>query len=244
MRFWGGVEIMSRVLFLLAAASVFSATSANRSVAATFDSWSINSSSGFFDSGPTLTVIPGSNNLALSFTDTVFAPGSQIDGFNSGCNVGGCVSTFYYTLPFEIRLTSPVLSVTGGHNYAIGFDLNSSSFQSTANSHVETPYIELTASSNAILLVPPSTGAVSVNFSPSTSEDISFGFFIARGRNPNGVASSSDSIFFETGSYSFADFSVTDLSASVPEPSTWAMLLIGLAGIGFAAYRKRTLVTA
>jgi hypothetical protein len=32
--------------------------------------------------------------------------------------------------------------------------------------------------------------------------------------------------------------------AAVPEPSTWAMLLIGFAGIGFAAYRKRHLVTA
>jgi PEP-CTERM motif-containing protein len=31
----------------------------------------------------------------------------------------------------------------------------------------------------------------------------------------------------------------------VPEPSTWAMLLIGFAGIGFAAYRsKRSLITA
>jgi hypothetical protein len=27
--------------------------------------------------------------------------------------------------------------------------------------------------------------------------------------------------------------------SAVPEPSTWAMLLIGFAGIGFAAYRKR-----
>jgi hypothetical protein len=32
--------------------------------------------------------------------------------------------------------------------------------------------------------------------------------------------------------------------APVPEASTWAMLLIGFAGIGFAAYRKRNLVTA
>jgi hypothetical protein len=28
--------------------------------------------------------------------------------------------------------------------------------------------------------------------------------------------------------------------SGVPEPSTWAMLLIGFAGIGFAAYRRRT----
>lgn len=30
-----------------------------------------------------------------------------------------------------------------------------------------------------------------------------------------------------------------DPIAAVPEPSTWAMLLIGFAGVGFAAYRKR-----
>jgi hypothetical protein len=29
------------------------------------------------------------------------------------------------------------------------------------------------------------------------------------------------------------------LASSVPEPSTWAMLLIGFAGIGFMAYRRR-----
>jgi hypothetical protein len=30
-----------------------------------------------------------------------------------------------------------------------------------------------------------------------------------------------------------------DLSAgTVPEPSTWAMMLLGFAGLGFTAYRK------
>jgi hypothetical protein len=28
--------------------------------------------------------------------------------------------------------------------------------------------------------------------------------------------------------------------AAVPEPSTWAMLLIGFAGIGFVAYRQKS----
>jgi hypothetical protein len=34
------------------------------------------------------------------------------------------------------------------------------------------------------------------------------------------------------------DFVVLNFSAGVPEPSTWAMMLIGFAGIGFAAYRR------
>jgi hypothetical protein len=36
---------------------------------------------------------------------------------------------------------------------------------------------------------------------------------------------------------------VTDISAtvgSVPEPTTWAMLLLGFAGLGFVGYRRRT----
>jgi hypothetical protein len=36
---------------------------------------------------------------------------------------------------------------------------------------------------------------------------------------------------------SFKD--ISPLIEAVPEPSTWAMLLIGFAGIGFAAYRRR-----
>ncbi len=35
---------------------------------------------------------------------------------------------------------------------------------------------------------------------------------------------------------SFESFS---LSSSVPEPSTWAMMIIGFAGVGFMAYRRR-----
>jgi hypothetical protein len=35
---------------------------------------------------------------------------------------------------------------------------------------------------------------------------------------------------------------ILELSPAVPEPSTWAMLLIGFAGIGYAAYRRKILV--
>jgi hypothetical protein len=29
------------------------------------------------------------------------------------------------------------------------------------------------------------------------------------------------------------------ISAAVPEPSTWVMLLLGFAGVGFMAYRRK-----
>jgi hypothetical protein len=36
------------------------------------------------------------------------------------------------------------------------------------------------------------------------------------------------------------DTVVVNFSPAVPEPSTWAMLLLGFAGVGFMAYRRKT----
>jgi hypothetical protein len=35
------------------------------------------------------------------------------------------------------------------------------------------------------------------------------------------------------------NFTVTSLAGAVPEPSTWAMLILGFAGLGFMAYRRK-----
>ena len=42
----------------------------------------------------------------------------------------------------------------------------------------------------------------------------------------------------------FASGSGGSFTLSVPEPSTWAMMLAGFAGIGFAGYRARRRATA
>jgi hypothetical protein len=43
---------------------------------------------------------------------------------------------------------------------------------------------------------------------------------------------------FNAGIY-LDDVSVTPLTAGVPEPSTWAMMILGFCGLGFMAYRRR-----
>jgi hypothetical protein len=40
------------------------------------------------------------------------------------------------------------------------------------------------------------------------------------------------------GTFKVDDYTVT-IAAAVPEPTTWAMMLLGFAGIGFTAYRKK-----
>jgi hypothetical protein len=43
---------------------------------------------------------------------------------------------------------------------------------------------------------------------------------------------------YQTGTQPIATGGVPDAIASVPEPSTWAMMLLGFAGVGFMAYRR------
>jgi hypothetical protein len=42
----------------------------------------------------------------------------------------------------------------------------------------------------------------------------------------------------QTGAFLSVDASVT-LTGAVPEPSTWAMMILGFCGLGFMAYRKK-----
>ncbi len=39
--------------------------------------------------------------------------------------------------------------------------------------------------------------------------------------------------------YKPAHWSITETGAAVPEPATWAMMLLGFAGLGYAAYQRR-----
>ena len=62
-----------------------------------------------------------------------------------------------------------------------------------------------------------------------------------------GLSTGPATYFTSGGNLVFASSdSITSLSleAIVPEPSTWAMMLLGFAGLGFLAYRKRSALIA
>jgi len=78
-------------------------------------------------------------------------------------------------------------------------------------------------------------------------------YFSSLGYGINIVLDDTDRTFWlRAGGYDSGAFALTDVSvgfylpddlsiaAPIPEPSTWAMLLIGFAGVGFMAYRKRS----
>jgi hypothetical protein len=41
-----------------------------------------------------------------------------------------------------------------------------------------------------------------------------------------------------TETYISASIETLSISSAVPEPSTWAMMILGFAGVGFMAYRR------
>jgi hypothetical protein len=86
-------------------------------------------------------------------------------------------------------------------------------------------------------------GAGVIQFSPSTDDfylqisglGLGAPAFVQLGY---AQVSSPDTQFFtinQTGAVS-----ATAITAAVPEPSTWAMMLLGFAGVGFMAYRRKS----
>lgn len=77
-----------------------------------------------------------------------------------------------------------------------------------------------------------------------TTSDIVSKFGVANVQNPGGYLISFDlttlegfdSVRFSTGQTAF-EFA---FPTAVPEPSTWAMMILGFAGVGFMAYRRKS----
>lgn len=100
----------------------------------------------------------------------------------------------------------------------------------------------------------PTLKSISVALSPTTSNDISNPYTFTAG-STHTLDYQYYSIFFTTiGGPETLSFASNDAGAyggviggvsisAVPEPSTWAMMVLGFAGIGFMAYRRRSEAT-
>ena len=72
--------------------------------------------------------------------------------------------------------------------------------------------------------------------------DLSFGVFAFNGCQIDELTLVSSTGFKEIKhlQVSALDGVVINPTGSVPEPSTWAMMILGFAGIGFVAYRRKS----
>jgi hypothetical protein len=147
---------------------------------------------------------------------------------------------------FDLTFTAPEtgLSGTGVLKLADGTDLSGGNI-TTAASPVE--LLTITIGPYAPLNFTSSYQSISFDAGNLTGLQIFYSTFPANYPNPPQITLSSAGL-----TYTFHDFlsgadtetgviSATrePIASSVPEPSTWAMMILGLSGVGFMAYRRR-----
>ena len=158
--------------------------------------------------------------------------------------------TFSATNFQTINVPAPVDPVTG--SFSITFDPTLNYTNSTTGISLNSLNIALGStlsftydhSTDFLQVGGLADGAASIQYSPSTDDFwlqiYGLGGVVPLAFNQLGYTQTSVStynLFYtlnQTGTVS-----ATPITAAVPEPSTWAMMLLGFAGIGFMAYRRK-----
>jgi hypothetical protein len=162
---------------------------------------------------------------------------STITATNSGSNLNILVTL----APGDVFMTGP----TGNGKNTFGFDLDLSSISITSSLTNPPWTTNNTANVNGSFTAGsfPMDGAGAYDYvmdiaghGPSSISSLSFtitGASIADITGSSPFAADIRSAL--TGNTGVVDFS---LAGGAPEPATWAMMLLGFAGLGFAGYRK------
>jgi PEP-CTERM motif-containing protein len=165
---------------------------------------------------------PAQQTAPLDWTLTKAAVGS--DFFVNGTAGAGAFSApnsanFGAEGAFDDKL-SQVLATTVGQAYTISFELAHAATNSVNDFSAQFGGIPIFSLVNAAAF-----GYTLETFTATaTSSSTELDFF---GReNPS--------------FYNLDNVSVVAISGAVPEPSTWAMMLLGFAGLGFMAYRRKS----
>jgi PEP-CTERM motif len=156
----------------------------------------------------------------------------------SGTNQDYLSTTFAGFDPALGTLTSVTLSVTGSLTWSVGGGSRPPG-PKTLQFILETPVLAVQMVSSS----PGATKDVDVDLNGA-------GAFI--GSEPQqallGVSDDSNGGSFRTRDgdplFGVATYTFTPAGAPVPEPSTWAMMLVGFAGLGYAAVRRKAEVLA
>ena len=173
-------------------------------------------------------------------SDPIGGNATLTDGVFTGSTVDVVGGTFYGSLAFQgnsIDLNgSPgvgaitSLGTIGPGSYTLSFELSGSQ-RGSLDSTSKTTTITLGSFSTSYTL-PPGSGTP-VGASGYTLYSIPVTTTIAGKLIFADLAGGNDSI-----GNLLDDVTLTTVSPGIPEPSTWAMMLLGFFGLGFAGYRK------
>jgi PEP-CTERM motif len=150
--------------------------------------------------------------------------------------IGGLTSGAYFSSDAAAQSISQFLTLTGNTPYTLSFDIyapqngrnnpfDASLFATLNGSAISTVFTADSLTNGWVYY--------STTFTPTTAASYDFALNFQGNGGGSGYA---------------ADFVVDNISvvtvAGVPEPSSWAMMILGFAGIGFMAYQRRRRVAA
>lgn len=142
---------------------------------------------------------------------------------------GGGTYGAYFVSDTSTQSISQAVSLAVGTSYTVSFDIYApiNGTQNTFDALLQS----LTDNNPSPVFHAKSLGAGWFHYS---------GGFVA------GAGPYEFSLNYTPGGRTAADFVVDNIAiaANVPEPATWAMMIMGFMGIGFVAYRRRTAPTA
>lgn len=181
-----------------------------------FSGWTVNTGA----SSPYPQVVIGYNQGGGYPTG---AFGEPIPAAPGGGNYGA-----YFVSDTSIQSISQSISLLAGTSYSVSFDIYAPK-NGTHN------FFDATLQS-----------ATDGNLSPLfTAKTLGSGWVHYTANFIASAGPYSFSLDYAPGGVAAADFVVDNINiAAVPEPATWGMMIIGFAGIGFLAYRRRTTPTA
>ena len=161
-----------------------------------------------------LATLPVTASKADVFATYAFLPGSTFTFYDGGQHVETISGSF------EVALTTLSIGPNVGSITLTGSGAESGVYY--ISSSAIWPLEALTSTGSALLVVEFGNNA------PAPTLD-----FLAFG---------SEVIYYPShfATHSYAETGGASITTAVPEPSTWAMLLLGFAGVGFMAYRRKS----
>jgi hypothetical protein len=207
---------------LIVAAALVASVGFSSAQAATV-AWNLSSSPGLLGNTQTYTV-SGATITAAGFTSNSFATGTALYGKAAGGDENGLGINsdptgnheIWGSTVIRVDLTAARLAGLTGFFFQFGSTTGGESWQVFGSNSATSGYVSV------------ATGA---NENVDTLSGASAGYNYYYFDRVHHANDGGDNVLLA---------SVGGTIAAVPEPSTWAMMLLGFAGIGFIAYRKRS----
>jgi hypothetical protein len=188
----------------------------------------------------------GPSILALILTVVAPAHAGTLTVDITGTGTGSFAGTSFTSTPFDLH-------VTGTDNNSNVVDLSSAtitigSFSTATFSNATQIGLDTTSDFAFFRLTGATTDLFDLYFSPTDFNLLQNNGGSFSSLTPLSVTNNFSSVSVGTDLITFTGVSGVTLSGSstsdfanaVPEPSTWAMMLLGFAGLGFMAYRRKS----